>query len=472
MKCEKCGNEVDIGEVFCQRCGTAIQIVPDYNPLEFEIEVPLENKKKTALELERRKQLRLEQQRRRKRRLTLFLTGMAAFLIVVVIVGIAGFNKYQEIHSYDYQYAQGMQYYSEGEYGSAVKCFSEALKYNTTDIEARLAAADCYSELGKYDRTVELLLEVVNLSGQPSYYKRLMEACELSGNTALMNRILKETQGTSVGNALAEYRTGELSADIAGGEYHDHLFVTLTNSQPDSVIYYTLDGSEPSVASTVYDGAIAVETVGRTTLRAVAVNEAGLAGEELTEVYTISLLVPDAPVIKPDSGTYEYSERIEVEIPEGGTVYYTTDGTTPDRETAKEYTESVLMPIGNTIFSAIAVDKYGVASTPAKKNYSCTISRTFPYDAAVIKLKNYLVSLGIMSDLNGNRGNGERISVQFVKLEKIGEEECYVFNLRRTAAGETATLSEMIYAVTTEKGDVHSLTAKSDGSYAYQPDAR
>ena len=42
MKCKNCGNDVDIGEVFCQKCGTAIQIVPDYNPLDFEIEVPLE----------------------------------------------------------------------------------------------------------------------------------------------------------------------------------------------------------------------------------------------------------------------------------------------------------------------------------------------------------------------------------------------------------------------------------------------
>ena len=60
-------------------------------------------------------------------------------------------------------------------------------------------------------------------------------------------------------------------------------------------------------------------------------NEAGLAGEELLEIYTISLLIPDAPVIKPENGTYEYSKQIEVEVPEGGVVYYTTDGSTPDK---------------------------------------------------------------------------------------------------------------------------------------------
>ncbi len=476
MKCKNCGNEVDIGEVFCQKCGTAIQIVPDYNPLDFEIEVPLEEKNKKSLEKERRLQQRREQLLRKRKRQILLLSSMLVVLLAIIMGGVFAYIKYNEIHSYDYQYAQGLSYYSQEEYGSAIRCFTEALKYNTEDIDVRLVAADCYEVLGEYDRMVEMLLEVVNLSGQASYYKQLMEACELAGNTSLMNRILKETQGTAAGESLSEYRTGELSVSIPGGEYHDHLSVALVNSQPDSVIYYTLDGSEPTANSTVYNAPIAVEKVGSTTLRAVAVNEAGLAGEELLEVYTISLLIPDAPVIKPENGTYEYSKQIEVEVPEGGTVYYTTDGSTPDKESSKEYSAPVTMPIGNTIFSAIVVDKYGVSSMPAKKNYECTISRSFPYDAAVIKLRNYLVSIGIMSDLNGNRGNGERISVQFVELAEIagagGAEECYIFTLRRTAAGETTTLSEMLYAVTTDKGEVHSLSAKSGGGYTYQSDTR
>ena len=52
LKCEKCGNEVDIGEIFCQYCGTPIQIVPEYNPLEDEIETSFkEEKKKEELQM-------------------------------------------------------------------------------------------------------------------------------------------------------------------------------------------------------------------------------------------------------------------------------------------------------------------------------------------------------------------------------------------------------------------------------------
>lgn len=475
--CKKCGNEVDIGEVFCQKCGTAIQIVPDYNPLDSEIEVPLEEKNKDSIEQERRKKRRMEQLRKRKRKQVIILTGMAVAIFLICGAGIFLYMEYNKIHSYKYQYNQGMGYYAQKEYGSAIKCFTEALKYDPENIEARLVAADSYSELGDYDRVVELLLEIVNISGQPSYYKKLMEACELTGNTTLMNRILKETQGTVVGDSLAEYRTGELSANIKGGEYHDYLQIILTNSHAGCTIYYTIDGNDPTTTSTVYTEPIPIEKVGSTVLKAVAVNEAGLAGEQLTEIYSISLLVPDSPVIMPDSGTYHYPKEIEVQVPEDGAIYFTLDGSTPEKEHAALYEGPVVMPIGNTIFSAILVDKYGVSSIPAKRNYTCTIDRPFPYDAAVIKLKNYLVSRGIMSDLNGNRGNGERIGVQFVNLVSIAnaegkEEECYIFTLRRTTQEGTTTLGEMIYAVTTENGDVHSLIVKSEGGYAYQPDTR
>lgn len=488
MKCRKCGNEVDIGEVFCRTCGTAIQIVPDYNPLDFEIEVPVEEKKKETLEEEKRKKQRREQQRKKKQREKVAMITIAVVSVLFFVVALACYIRYQKINSFDYQLSAGMEYYENMEYGSALKCFKSALEAShdeQEEIQVKLTMAECYETLGDYDRMVEILLEVVNTDPSVAYYRQLMAACEKAENTELMNRILKETQGTEVGDALSEYRTGDVTANLPGGEYHDYLSVELTSSQAGSVIYYTLDGSEPTVVSSVYVGPVVIEKIGVTVLRAVAVNEAGLSGEEYKAEYKISLVVPEAPAVTPDSGSYSYSQQIEITVPEGAAAYYTIDGTVPNPDTSALYEGSLTMPIGNTIFSAIIVDKYGVSSQVSKKNYECKIDRAFPYDAAVIKLKNYLVSVGIMSDLNGNRGNGERISVQFVELaevlverSRVQEEEtsaaeelreCYVFTLRRTVDGETATLSEMLYAVDTEKGDVYTLSLTAEG-YVSQPD--
>lgn len=481
MKCRKCGNEVDIGEVFCQKCGTAIQIVPDYNPLEDEIEVPIEEKSRTTLEEERRKRRRAEAIRRKKKQQKMMLIGMAVAIVLIVAAGIAAVLHFKKVNSYEYLYNLGTEAYAAQEYGKAVEYYRDAeqdVDNLDEDVELKLRMIDCYAQLGDYNRVVEMLLDVVNKRPTVKYYEQLMQACEEAGNTDLMNRILKDTQGTEIGEALSDYRTGNLTADIPGGEYHDYLTVTLKNSQAGTTIYYTTDGSEPTESSEVYSEPIVIEKVGTTTLRAIAVNEAGLIGEELNEKYTISLVVPDSPTISPDSGKYAYSQEIEILVPEGGEVYYTIDGTMPNKETSYAYTEPILMPVGNTIFSAIVVDKYGVASGVTKKNYECILERPFSYDAAVIKLRNYLVSVGIMSDLNGNRGNGERISVQFVELAQVvcaapegaTQEECYIFTLRRTVDGETTTLGEMLYAVNTENGAVHVLTVDMEGNYSYTPE--
>ncbi|MBO5279131.1 MAG: chitobiase/beta-hexosaminidase C-terminal domain-containing protein [Lachnospiraceae bacterium] len=493
MKCRKCGNEVDIGEVFCQKCGTALQIVPDYNPLDFEIEVPIEEKDKDARELERRKRRRVQGRKKKKQQQRILLISAAVLIVALLAGGIGFFVHYRYVNSYSYLYNRGREAYAEQNYAAAIQFYKAAQKDGHSaedDVALQLNIIDCYMKMGDYDRVVELLLDVVNTYPTVEYYVQLMKACEMAENTELMNRILKDTQGTEIGEALSDYRTGSLSASISGGEYHDYLEVSLSNSQSGVVIYYTVDGSDPSVSSLVYTSPIAIEKVGKTVLRAVAVNEAGLEGEELREEYTISLVVPDAPVVAPESGKYEYSQQIEIVVPEGAAAYYTIDGTVPNKETSYLYSEPIIMPVGNSIFSAIIVDKYGVSSNVAKKNYECTIDRAFPYDAAVIKLKNYLVSLGIMSDLNGNRGNGERINVQFVELAQIltplkvqegaqeqgtaeadteGEvKEYYVFTLRRTVDGETATLSEMLYGINTENGDAYTLSLV-EGGYVCLP---
>lgn len=477
MKCKKCGNEVDIGEVFCQKCGTAIQIVPEYNPLEDELEASVEmphqqfteelNRREDIQEMEEKKKQQL-QTRKKQKRIQILLCGIFFLLLASGIgAGVTIYLRYQKEHSFDYQYRQGMFYEAKGEYNTALNYYMEALNYDKANIEVRLKAIKVYEKIGNYDRAQELLLEVVNISPTIAYYKMLMEACETSGNTELMNRVLKDTQGTSIGAALSEYQTATVSADLPEGEYHDYLTIHLTASEKEAAVYYTLDGTVPNQQSTRYLEPLKIETIGRTTLRAIAYNEAALAGEELKVVYEITLVKPEAPKISPASGTYPFGEKISMEVQEGATAYFTIDGTIPTKENGYIFTESIAMPIGNVIFSAIVIDRYGTISSVAKRNYTCTISRPFGYDAAVIKLKNYLVEIGMMSDLNGNRANEEKISVEFVSLTEVDGQESYIFTLRRTASGKTTTLNDKIYAVTTQKGEVYALNLEMEGIYHF-----
>jgi glycosidase len=123
-------------------------------------------------------------------------------------------------------------------------------------------------------------------------------------------------------------------ASPRGGLYNTPQQVTLEGSNDDDVFYYTLDGTEPSLASLQYSGPI---TIGQTaTLMVLGVNSAGEAGQIRGFQYTID---PNADLERPvvttshAGGTYETSINAVFTVsdnrPAPVTAYYTLDGSEP-----------------------------------------------------------------------------------------------------------------------------------------------
>lgn len=72
----------------------------------------------------------------------------------------------------------------------------------------------------------------------------------------------------------------------AGGTYNSNQSVTLACSTSEATIYYTTDGSEPTTSSTVYSGAIVLNSEGTTTIKAIAVKN-GHSSSVAEATYTI-----------------------------------------------------------------------------------------------------------------------------------------------------------------------------------------
>ena len=76
----------------------------------------------------------------------------------------------------------------------------------------------------------------------------------------------------------------------------------------------------------------------------------------------------------PTTGQYYEYTTIEIEVPKGYEAYYTFNGETPEKdpENSYKYEAPVEMPEGNTLFSAVLIDKKGRASAVTKRNYTLT----------------------------------------------------------------------------------------------------
>ncbi|WP_298461414.1 chitobiase/beta-hexosaminidase C-terminal domain-containing protein [uncultured Cellulomonas sp.] len=113
-------------------------------------------------------------------------------------------------------------------------------------------------------------------------------------------------------------------ADLRGGTYYSAQSVTLSSPDASAEIYYTLDGSTPTAASTQYTGPIELTEVGDHVLKAVAVS-GSTSSPVLTASYSIRsgntpVRVVGTPAYAVVVGTEpDLPETIEVETADGGT---------------------------------------------------------------------------------------------------------------------------------------------------------
>ena len=128
--------------------------------------------------------------------------------------------------------------------------------------------------------------------------------------------------------------------------------VTLACETDGTTIYYTLDGTDPTDASTAYTEAIHITET--TTVKAIAIKNSA-SSEIVSATYTISNIETVAtPVIAPEAGNYNDPQQITITCAtDEAIIYYTTDGTDPTAESTL-YTEPFTLSASATV-KAIAI---------------------------------------------------------------------------------------------------------------------
>ena len=162
-------------------------------------------------------------------------------------------------------------------------------------------------------------------------------------------------------------RVEDPEAYLPAGTYNDPVYVTLSTDTPNASIYYTTDGSDPTRASKLYNGE-SIPLNKAATIKAFAVDNAGEALDSGVSTFDYKFKALP-PVSDHEDGTYE--NPIEVALSnqtEGCTIYYTTDGTEPTRNSSK-FTSKI--PVTkNTTIKAIAADNGYEPSDVAEFNYN------------------------------------------------------------------------------------------------------
>jgi hypothetical protein len=146
---------------------------------------------------------------------------------------------------------------------------------------------------------------------------------------------------------------------VPAGTYTATWGVSIYDSMSGVAIYYTLNGTTPTVSSTKYAGAISVSK--SETIKAIAVAPGYLASAAASATYVIETLTP-TPTFSVPAGTYTTTKAVSIydSIP-GAAIYYTLNGATPTTSSAK-YTGSISVSSTETVKAIALVN--GDATNP------------------------------------------------------------------------------------------------------------
>lgn len=370
MKCANCGKELKVGCIYCESCGKAVQLVPDYNVLEEDLLYRYieEEKERPVTDTLARAGIRKRKGQKDPTKRWVFL-GFLVCLLCVCVTGIRYKIRYDHEHSFEWQFQMGEKSAEDRNYKKAISYYEKALFLNTDYLDTRFRLATLYEQVKKKAKAKEMLKEVMiydpdNLQACQELIRLYAEDEEYDAIVGLREKATTE----EMQDLFIDYEVDAPEVSKEEGTYNEYIELELYSFEENARIYYTLDGTDPKENGMLYQGKIQLNHEKLYSLRAVVQDARGIYSAEMVSDYNIDRKAPDRPLVQPQSGTYNSPQTIRIRVPEGASAYYTWDGNEPTTESTR-YDAPFAMWVGNNILSVIIVDRQGVKSPVARFNY-------------------------------------------------------------------------------------------------------
>lgn len=295
--------------------------------------------------------------------------------IFISILALTGIGYFIYLNTYHGLISRGTKYLNASNYTGAYSKFRQAMKQDDSSAEAYNGLAKVYIFQNKPDEAETLYLHAISkYPANVELYRGCIEFYQETEQLSKIPILLDECEDEGVLDDLYMYVSNEPKFSLEEKRYD--VVQELSLASRGQAIYYTLDGSEPTTAGTLYTEPIQIGE-GTTTVSAIAINEEGVPSVVVSKTYVVEFPVADAPAVSPSTGYYEHQMQITVQVPEGYTAYYTISSADGEIElptaSSTKYTGPIDMPEGNHIFCAVLVDVKGRLSEVKKMNYELVL---------------------------------------------------------------------------------------------------
>jgi hypothetical protein len=192
------------------------------------------------------------------------------------------------------------------------------------------------------------------------------------------------TGGTGGGDTIPDTTATTAATPVfapAPGTYAERPTVSISCSTPGAEIYYTVDDSVPTTASTRYTGSFRIESTpsGITTVRAIAAGAGMITSAVASARYAVAVTIPqpvERPVIQPPAGAYTNSVTVSIaSATANAEIFYTLDDSLPSTASTRYTGPFTIAPAasGTTTVRAMAARTGMTDSVVASAAYAITV---------------------------------------------------------------------------------------------------
>lgn len=269
----------------------------------------------------------------------------------------------------------GDEVLAAGDAAKAAEYYESALSRDSSDYDGAVRLAQTLMSIGNTERAERAYRLAITLRPTESApYEQvisLMRARNASESemVSILRLAYQNTADENYHTQLLEYGPSPVRFDPEEGEYSYAIKLQMASDEG-AVIYYTTDGSQPTIYSSKYVLPIELGE-GVFNVRAIAYLNDLYSGES-SKTYTIAFPTVEAPQFASKPGKYSADDDgakvIKVNVPDSCTVFYTTDGSEPTADSS-EYSDGIRLKPGTYKVRMIARNADGVFSSETSADY-------------------------------------------------------------------------------------------------------
>ena len=262
-----------------------------------------------------------------------------------------------------------------GDAAKAAEYYESALSRDSSDYDGAVRLAQTLMSIDNTERAERAYRLAITLRPTESApYEQvisLMRARNASESemVSILRLAYQNTADENYHTQLLEYGPSPVRFDPEEGEYSYAIKLQMASDEG-AVIYYTTDGSQPTIYSSKYVLPIELGE-GVFNVRAIAYLNDLYSGES-SKTYTIAFPTVEAPQFASKPGKYSADDDgakvIKVNVPDSCTVFYTTDGSEPTADSS-EYSDGIRLKPGTYKVRMIARNADGVFSSETNADY-------------------------------------------------------------------------------------------------------